>query len=131
MKFTSTALPTESRPFAAYLNDAVVTAPPSRLLISPLRRNPLLRSAANHLRLATTSGWRWLQQSRMSRSATRRLRVAETISLGEKRFVSILQVDDAQFLIGSSGLGVQLLAQLESSSAVAAPAMLTEQEGTW
>ena len=45
--------------------------------------------------------------------SSRRLRVAETISLGEKRSVSIVQVDGAQYLIGSSVNSVQLLAVLD------------------
>lgn len=128
MSSTSNTSPTEFCPFSAYLNDAAEAAPHSTLLIPPSRGNTTLRTAASHLRAAVISGWRWLQQSRISRSATRRLRVAETISLGEKRFVSIIQVDDAQFLIGSSGTGVQLLAQLQSNSALATPAKLTTQE---
>ena len=52
------------------------------------------------------------------------------VSLGDKRFVSIVQVDETQFLIGSSGTGVQMLAQLQSRSAVAASAMITTQELT-
>ena len=58
--------------------------------------------------------WRWLEQKRSERLVTRRLRVAETISLGEKRFVSILQVDGVQMLIGGSAAGVQLLAMLDN-----------------
>jgi len=43
----------------------------------------------------------------------RRLRVAETVSFGEKRFVSILQVDGEQFLVGGSPSNIVLLAKLE------------------
>lgn len=42
----------------------------------------------------------------------RRLRVTETLSLGEKRFVSILEVDGQSFLMGGSGTGLTLLATL-------------------
>jgi len=48
----------------------------------------------------------------------RRLRVAETVSLGEKRFVSILQVDGEQFLVGGSPSSVVLLAKLEGKPEV-------------
>lgn len=36
----------------------------------------------------------------------------ETVSLGEKRSLSIVQVDDKHFLIGTSVAHVQLLTQL-------------------
>lgn len=60
--------------------------------------------------------WKWLtQRSRgvLARGASRRLRVAETVSLGEKRFVSILQVDGEQFLLGGSPSNIVLLAKLD------------------
>jgi flagellar biogenesis protein FliO len=41
--------------------------------------------------------------------------VAETVSLGEKRFASILQVDGAQFLIAGTPDNITLLATLDSS----------------
>ena len=67
--------------------------------------------------------WKWLtRQSRsvLTRSVSRRLRIAETVSLGEKRFVSILRVDGEQFLIGGSQSNIVLLAKLEAK--VDAPA---------
>ena len=42
----------------------------------------------------------------------RRLQIAETVQLGEKRFVAILRVDGEQFLIGGSATGVSLLTSL-------------------
>jgi hypothetical protein len=56
--------------------------------------------------------WKWLQAKQAQQFAMKRLRVTETISLGEKRSVSIVQVDGSQFLIGSSPQSVQLLAVL-------------------
>ena len=63
------------------------------------------------------SAWRWLEGKRTQQMASRRMKVAETLSLGEKRFVSILKVDGAQYLIGSSASGVQLLAVLDQAQA--------------
>jgi hypothetical protein len=62
--------------------------------------------------------WNWLRQSRLSVFAqrNRRLRLSETLSLGEKRFVSLIEVDNVCFLIGSSTQSVTLLAQLPRSS---------------
>ena len=63
--------------------------------------------------------WKWLTRNGrdvLARGVSRRLKVAETVSLGEKRFVSILQVDGEQFLLGGSSSNIVLLAKLESSS---------------
>jgi flagellar biogenesis protein FliO len=57
--------------------------------------------------------WKWIEQKRTQQISARRLKVTETVSLGEKRFVSILQVDGAQFLIGGSSANVSLLAILD------------------
>ncbi len=53
--------------------------------------------------------------AKYSISTARRLRVAETISLGEKRFVAIVAVEGKEFLIGGGAAGMSLLAELESA----------------
>ncbi len=72
------------------------------------------KAVGDALRLLRAA-WDWLQQRRAEQLTSRRLRVAETISLGEKRFVSIVQVDGAQYLIGGSASSVQLLAVLDQA----------------
>jgi flagellar biogenesis protein FliO len=47
------------------------------------------------------------------RQSRKRLRVCESVGLGEKRFVAVIQVDDQQFLLGGSSSSVSLLAQLD------------------
>jgi hypothetical protein len=59
--------------------------------------------------------WSWLQH-KYKISATKRLRVAETVSLGEKRFVSIVSVEGREYLIGGGSTGVSLLAQLNPAA---------------
>jgi flagellar biogenesis protein FliO len=61
---------------------------------------------------------RWMRsrgRAALVRRASRRLSVTETVSLGEKRFVSILCVDGEQFLLGGSPSNVVLLAKLDKS----------------
>ncbi len=50
---------------------------------------------------------------------TRRLRLCETLSLGDRRFVALIQVDRREYLIGASSTQVQLLAQLRPDSPAA------------
>jgi flagellar biogenesis protein FliO len=49
------------------------------------------------------------------RKAPRRLRLRESLSLGEKRVVAVIQYESQQFLIGGSAHSVNLLARLGES----------------
>jgi flagellar biogenesis protein FliO len=44
----------------------------------------------------------------------RKLRVSETVTLGEKRVVAVIVADERRFLIGATPNGVSLLAQLDA-----------------
>jgi flagellar biogenesis protein FliO len=57
----------------------------------------------------------WIRALQSGRSGTRRLRVSETVSLGEKRFIAVIQVDGQQYLVGGGATNVSLLAQLKGS----------------
>lgn len=105
MSFWRNASPTQPHPFSFHLEQAAISGGQGCEVNSS---RGSLRTAAGYLR----SGWQWMQRARAAQSADRRLRVTETVSLGDKRFISIVQVDQAQFLIGSSATSVQLLAQL-------------------
>jgi len=56
----------------------------------------------------------WLRKNYNQRSV-KKLRVAETVSLGEKRFVAIVQVEDRKYLIGGGASGVSLLTALDEA----------------
>lgn len=89
------------------------------------------RTHPNTLRTAFAllrSAWQWLERKRTQQLTSRRLRVAETVSLGEKRSVSIVQVDGAQFLIGSSASSVQLLAVLDRIEPLTPAAAIEERQ---
>jgi hypothetical protein len=64
----------------------------------------------------------WLNRN-YSISKSRQLRVAETVSLGDKRFVAVVQVEGRKFLIGGGTAGVSLLTQLgvEADASCGAP----------
>jgi flagellar biogenesis protein FliO len=71
--------------------------------------------------------WRWALswwQSllRISRRAPRRLRLCESLPLGDRRFVAVVEFDQARFLVGGTPASLVLLARLESNrSGVSAP----------
>jgi hypothetical protein len=59
--------------------------------------------------------WSWFQ-SRYTNSSTKRLRLSEMVSLGEKRFVALVRVEDREFLVGGAASGLSLLAQVGAVS---------------
>jgi flagellar biogenesis protein FliO len=67
---------------------------------------------AGLLRILTRT-WTWTQQKLKSHQIRKRLRVCESVSLGEKRFIAVIQVDGEQFLVGGSSSSVSTLAHLE------------------
>jgi|SRR5450756_572156 len=73
-------------------------------------------TAANPKGLVPTV-WNWIKSCNVQRSGKRRLRVSETVSLGDKRFVALVHVDGLQFLLGGSATSVTLLAELKAPGA--------------
>lgn len=59
--------------------------------------------------------WAWFRERQEARSNSKRLHVAASVSLGEKRFVAVIQVDGLQFLVGGGASNVSLLAQLKGN----------------
>jgi hypothetical protein len=103
--------PRTSRQIAA---QTPATAPslarPASLANAGIGHEPRLTSLAR--------AWSWLH-SRCALSATKRLRVSETVSLGEKRFVALVCVEGREFLIGGGSAGVSLLSALGTTPAAA------------
>ena len=62
--------------------------------------------------------WSWLH-SKYTHPATKRLRLSEVVSLGDKRFVALVKVEDREFLVGGAASSLSLLAQLKGESGYA------------
>jgi flagellar biogenesis protein FliO len=60
-------------------------------------------------------GWNRARQQVRFEQMRKRLRVCESLSLGEKRFVALIEVDGEQFLIGGATSGLATLARLQPS----------------
>jgi len=54
----------------------------------------------------------WFREH-LGAAASKELRLAETVQLGDKRFVAIIHVEGRKFLIGGGTGGVNLLTQLD------------------
>lgn len=68
--------------------------------------------------------WEWIRGRLASVRVPRRLRLCETLALGEKRFVAVIEFDGQQFLVGGAAASVNLLARLGESPDFSA--LLTE-----
>jgi flagellar biogenesis protein FliO len=86
------------------------------LLLPVLANEVSLSTLRSHTGLLSRA-WGWLKARQVARSSTRRLRVAETVSLGEKRFVAVVQVDGRHFLLAGGPTNIVLLAQLDAQDA--------------
>lgn len=60
----------------------------------------------------------------------RRLRLRETLSLGERRLVAILECDSREYLVAATGQTVSLLAPLEPPAAAGAPVVAELRRAT-
>jgi flagellar biogenesis protein FliO len=82
------------------------------LELAAIEDDPSLRTLRPQTGLLSRLGG-WMKTRRLARSSGRRLRVAETVSLGEKRFVAVVQVDGRHFLLAGGPTNIALLAQLD------------------
>jgi flagellar biogenesis protein FliO len=79
------------------------------------------------LPLLRSRWWEWIR-GRLAgiavRRTPRRLRLCETLALGEKRFVAVIEFEGQRFLVGGGAASVNLLARLGESPDFSA--LLTE-----
>jgi len=75
---------------------------------------------AQALLLRSWSAFKWMMQRVKVQPTRKNLRVCENVSLGEKRFVAVVQVDNERFLIGGSPSSVALLTRLQEAKTFAA-----------
>jgi len=55
----------------------------------------------------------WQRVARLSRRTPRQLRLAESLALGDRRFVAVIEYERARFLIGGTSASLVLLARLD------------------
>jgi len=67
----------------------------------------------------------WVRRT-VSARKSRRLRVCETLSLGERRFVAVIEFDRQEFLVGGSGNSLSLLARLQEGRIIPEPSLPQE-----
>ncbi len=70
-----------------------------------------------HWAAALKTTWQWLRGA-VVRRRVRRLRISETLSLGERRFLAIIEFDGQEFLLAGCGSSLELLARLEGGKII-------------
>lgn len=95
-------------PFSEYLGKLGVSAirRQQEMTIAP----PLTQKPAPAERSLLTRAISWLNGNC---ATPKRLRVLETVTLGDKRLVAVIQADGQRFLIGGGPAGVSLLTPLD------------------
>ena len=77
----------------------------------------------------------WERMGRMSRRTPKRLRLCESLPLGERRFVAVIEFEQSRFLVGGTSSSLVLLADLGrhrgSDSEVAAARQAGQQSEKW
>jgi flagellar biogenesis protein FliO len=78
------------------------------------------REGAEH-GVLQTDPWRrlrvlWRSLLRIGRRAPRRLRLCESLPLGERRFVAVVEFEQTRFLLGGTSASLILLARLENTA---------------
>jgi flagellar biogenesis protein FliO len=69
--------------------------------------------------------WHWTRRAVKARKP-RRLRVCETLSLGDRRFLAVIEFDRQEFLVGGTGSSLELLARLHEGRVIAEPSLPVE-----
>jgi flagellar biosynthesis protein FliO len=99
----------------------------SREISQPLIEPVTERTPPNHVRDLWDS---FLSYFRRMRAPQKRLRVCESVSLGEKRFLAIVKVDSESFLLGGSTTNVSMLAKLSAPTGFAAVFQKADEAGS-
>lgn len=97
--------------------------PPARLVPPPQKPAPE-PVAEQPKRSLLGRTFKWL---RSNAAAEKKLRVIETVPMGDKRMVAIIEADGQRFLVGCSSSGVSLLSSLKEEQSQAVE--FEEQQG--
>jgi len=71
-------------------------------------------------------GW-WRRNVHLSRRPPRRLRLCESVPLGDRRFVAVVEFENSRFLLGGTAGSLVLLARLKDGPAATPPRACSEQ----
>jgi flagellar biogenesis protein FliO len=87
-----------------------------------------LRLSAGTWRLGLLAFWQ--RTLRLSRRAPRRLRLCESLPLGERRFVAVVEFEESRFLVGGTPSSLVLLSRLADAGGGKGVASQNAEPGT-
>ena len=94
--------------------------------------NRMARVGQSETRWAIARGWMRRLRRRLRARPEKLLRLTETLSLGERRFLAVVEVEQQKFLIGGTSSSVCLLARLGDRLFNSTPPRAAEQwEDVW
>jgi hypothetical protein len=83
----------------------------SGAMLTEISHTPTTRSRASSEWREGIRAW-WQRIRQLSRRTPRQLRLCESLPLGERRFVAVVQFEQSRFLLGGTSASLVLLAQL-------------------
>ncbi len=80
-----------------------------------MRRERIAGMRVMGMRIVALGTELWDRVLRLSRRTPKNLRLCESLPLGERRFVAVVEFERARFLVGGTPSSVVLLSRLEDS----------------
>ena len=62
------------------------------------------------------AAWQWLVRKRQAQQNGRQLQLVETLQLGEKRFIAVIEAGGTRYLVGGGAGQLSLLTRLDQQS---------------
>ena len=88
------------------------------MITKPIPQTPDVTGSSpllTQIRRGTSAFGDWLRSLQRSTKSQSRLKLCDTLSLGERRFVALIEMESQQFLVGGSASTVTLLATLSKA----------------
>jgi len=86
--------------------------------VKPYRQPAVLRNVVRDFHRLVSAVTRWRQTISLKRRENQ-LRLCETLSLGDRRFLAVVLVEQQKYLVGGAPNSVALLAKLPSKAQMA------------
>jgi flagellar biogenesis protein FliO len=97
-------------------------ARPKRIIFARAESLPALASWRRLLAIL------WRRTFQIGRRVPRRLRLCESLSLGDRRFLAVIECEDSRFLVGGTSSSLALLARLDDGEESSSHPSLSREE---
>jgi transcriptional regulator of heat shock response len=104
-----------SKPYSGFWSKKTAAPSSSSIRILPAEVSPVQRQLHTLIQNGVEDVrelFRYLRKNVKIQPSKKRLRVCESVSLGEKRFIAVVQLDGKEFLVGGAPNSLSLLASV-------------------